>query len=332
MNSSGHEPVAGQSDAIEAVLAQAAPRPVPPGPVEDDIRAAVRAEWRAVARGRRSRRRAAFALAASIAMAVGIAVTVFRGGAVAPVEVATLVRAQGTFFMQGEDRSAALTPGDTRVLSGQVLTTGAGAAVGIEWNDGGSLRVDENTEVEFVSPREISLQAGRLYFDSAAARPGSGLVMRTPHGTVRHVGTQYLTESSPTTLVVSVREGRVSIAGTYRDETAVAGQRLELRGSGPAIVTNTNGTGADWEWTEAVAPPVDMQGKSTYEFLQWVGRETGHAVRFESESAERLARETMLIGEIASDPRTELRLRMMTVDLDARFDTADPSIVVSDGR
>ena len=67
-----------------------------------------------------------------------------------------------------------------------------------------------------------------------------------------------------------------------------------------------------------------------YEFLQWVGRETGHTIQFESQSAEALARNEQLRGAVNADPRTELRLRMMTVDLEARFDDEVTAIVVTD--
>ena len=69
---------------------------------------------------------------------------------------------------------------------------------------------------------------------------------------------------------------------------------------------------------------------TVYEFLQWVGRETGHTIRFESQAAETLAKHEQLRGAVNADPRTELRLRMMTVDLEARFDPEATAIVVTD--
>ena len=69
---------------------------------------------------------------------------------------------------------------------------------------------------------------------------------------------------------------------------------------------------------------------SVLEFLNWVGRETGHVIRFESDSAEALARSTLLKGAVNAEPRAELRLRMMTVDLEARFDEEGRAIIVTD--
>ena len=101
-------------------------------------------------------------------------------------------------------------------------------------------------------------------------------------------------------------------------------------GSARPSVTNTSGIGAEWQWIEAVSPAISVDGMSVFDFLHWVGRETGHAIRFESATAEALARDSLLKGSVNAGPRAELRLRMMTVDLEARFDEEGPAIVVSD--
>jgi hypothetical protein len=103
-----------------------------------------------------------------------------------------------------------------------------------------------------------------------------------------------------------------------------------MTGSAQPSITNTSGTGSEWQWIEAVSPSISVDGMSAYEFLLWVGRETGHAVEFEAESAENLARNTQLKGRVVASPREELRLRMMTVDLDAQFDPDGPAIIVTD--
>ena len=63
-----------------------------------------------------------------------------------------------------------------------------------------------------------------------------------------------------------------------------------------------------------------------------MGRETGFTVEFATADAEELARETILIGAVESDPRSELRLRMLTVDLDAEFDQSRSVMVITQSR
>lgn len=319
------------SDRIEALLEKAAPRPAPPQSIEEDVRASVRSEWTLTTRERR-RRRMAFGLAAAATVTLALAVSFsgLRQAGVAPVEVAKIDRGMGTLYVQS-DKSGQLEAVDTTsIVSGQILTTGEDSAAGLTWLTGGSLRVDGGTRLEFVAADEVFLHSGRVYFDSFGAEKQDGLSVRSPHGAVSHVGTQYMTESNAASLIVSVREGEVSIDGTYHEKTVFEGQRAQLTGSAQPSVTNTTGAGAEWQWIEAVSPNISVDDMSVFDFLNWVGRETGHAVQFASADAEAMARSTLLKGAVNAEPRVELRLRMMTVDLDARFDPGGPAIIVTD--
>ena len=318
-------------DAVEALLEKAAPRPTPPAEVEHEIRAVVRAEWDAVS-GRRRRKSLAtrFAIAATVTLVLAVSFTSLRQTGVAPVEVASINRSVGTLYVESGDASKTEITNAASIVTGQILTTGADAAAGLSWFAGGSLRIGSDTRIEFVSVEEVFLHSGRVYFDSAGSVPGSRLLIRSMHGVVSHVGTQYMTEVRAASLTVSVREGKVNIAGNHHDQTAFEGQRVQITGSARPSVTNTTGTGSDWEWIEAVSPAISVDGMSAFDFLQWVGRETGHEIRFETASAETVARHTQLKGAVNADPRTELRLRMMTVDLDAQFDPEGPAIIVTD--
>jgi ferric-dicitrate binding protein FerR (iron transport regulator) len=319
------------SDAVEALLEKAAPRPAPPDNAEHDVREAVRAEW-AVTTKRRRRRRVTtgFAVAATVTLALAFSLASLRQTGVAPAEVASIDRSAGTLYVQSSS-SAPLEAVDTNTLvSGQVLTTGADSAAGLTWLNGGSLRIAANTRIEFKAADKVFLHSGKIYFDSFGAITGSGLTIESAHGVVSHVGTQYITESNAASLIVSVREGEVAIEGTYHDQTVFEGQRVEMTGSARPSVTNTSGIGSEWEWVETVSPRISVDGMTIYEFLHWVGRETGYTVRFESEAAETLAKRDRFGGVVSADPRTELRLRMMTVDLEARFDAEATAIVVTD--
>ena len=122
----------------------------------------------------------------------------------------------------------------------------------------------------------------------------------------------------------------MNIDGAFHDQAVHEGQRVQMTGSARPMLTNTSGIGAEWQWIEAVSPAISVDGMSVFDFLHWVGRETGHAIRFESATAESLARSTLLKGSVNAEPRAELRLRMMTVDLDAQFNNEVGAIVVTD--
>lgn len=330
MNTTNDNNTSVSGDAVEALLEKAAPRPMPPEAVAQEVRAAVHGEWQTVTGRRRRRVAAGYALAATVTLVLAFSLIGLRQQGVAPVEVASIDRSIGTLYFQSNSSGVLERVHTNSIVTGQMLTTGKESAAGLDWHEGGSLRVDADTRVEFSGSNEVFLHTGRIYFDSAGAGDGSDLSIRTEHGVVTHVGTQFLTESTASSLIVSVREGEVSIDGAFHDQAVYRGQRAQLTGSARPVLTNTTGVGADWQWVEAVSPAISVDGMSVYDFLQWVGRETGHVVRFGSASAELLARTTLLKGSVNAGPRAELRLRMMTVDLDARFDGEGRAIFVTD--
>lgn len=331
MNTSSDTSNNRSGDAVENLLRQAAPRPSPPASVEQEVRDAVRSEWQAVSSRRRRRNGwRNIAAAATVLLAVVVTLNNLRDTTLPPVEVASLDQSRGTLYVQGGDTDATEAAAAAAFSVGQVLQTGDDSAAGLDWLGGGSLRVDAETRLEFTATNEIYLHRGRIYFDSQGEMAASGLTVRTEHGVVSHVGTQFMTAKTRTGLVVSVREGEVLIDGAAHSQKVRHGQRAELAGGGRPVITNTTGVGAEWEWVETISPAISVDGMSAYDFLQWVSQETGYVVRFANEDVRRLAQNTTLKGAVNAPPREELRLRMMTMDLTARFDPEGPYITISD--
>jgi hypothetical protein len=291
------------SDAVESLLEKAEPRPAPPPQMEADVRAAVQSEWAAVSgRQRRWRTGRNVALAASVLLAVVFAFTSLQQSSVPAIEVALLDQSKGTIRLHSNE-SGTIAEDTSTLFAGQTLQTGSDSAAGLAWAGGGSLRVDEQTRIEFISSSEIFLHNGRVYFDSLGTGDGGSFAVQTEHGLVTHIGTQYMTESNDSGIVVSVREGEVLVAGTAHDQTVHRGP---------------------------VSPSISVDGMTAFDFLQWVGRETGYSIHFSSEAVDELVRSTELKGSVDADPRTELRLRMMTMDLEAQFNSEGAVISVSD--
>lgn len=315
-------------EAVENLLRNVPPRPMPPEPDAAIVRDAVRAEWRTVTgRRRRLRRVTTFAAAASVVLAVAFTINALRVPSAADVQVATIDRSVGSIFLLG-DGSEMQQMQDLKTLSvGETIETDSGSGVGLAWLGGGMLRIDENTRVEFATPTEVVLHHGRVYFDSQPSELYAGITqssvdgfsIRTEQGVVTHVGTQYMTGINAGALQVSVREGQVRVDGAYFDAEAQAGERLEVTGGARPSVTNINGHGADWHWVEMTAPVVDVDERSIYEFLAWVSRESGLALRFEGES-ERIARARNLVGTADWAPRESLRILMDTTVLKTEID------------
>ena len=302
--------------ALEELLSKAQPRPLPPQQDEELIRQAVRAEWDHVTKRRiRTRRVTQFALAAAVLLAVFVSLNGLRG----PLDGKQLQQ------LASIEKQFGII---TMLNNGQAVETGEEAGLTLAWNDGGSLRLDQNTRVEFESGSEIYLQSGRIYFDSMPSGiptvrtdpDKAKLTIRTDAGTVRHFGTQFITQTDGDELSVMVREGRVSIEGSHVNKTATTGQKLTVTRDGQTSVHDVELTGGDWQWIEKTSPSFTLDNRPIIEFLTWVSRETGKPLKFESLAAETVAREKGLYGVADMEPSRALRIYMQTTALDWRIE------------
>lgn len=311
--------------ALEELLAKADPRPLPPQDDEELIRQAVRAEWDQVTTRRvRTRRIRNFALAASILLAVFASLNALRGtfdGAVLR-QLASIEKQFGIV---------------TILDNGQSVQTGIESGLTLAWHNGGSLRLDQNARVEFESASEIYLQSGRIYFDSmpsgvptVVTDPDKAkFTIRTNVGTVRHFGTQFITQANDDELIVLVREGRVSVEGSQVSETAAVGQRLTVTRNGQTSRQDIGLTGGEWQWVEKTSPSFTLDNRPIIEFLTWVSRETGQPLRFESSDAEQMVRTEDLRGVVVMEPSVALRTFMPAVAVSWRIENG--VIVIGDG-
>ncbi|HEX5788018.1 MAG TPA: FecR family protein, partial [Woeseiaceae bacterium] len=202
----------------------------------------------------------------------------------------------------------------------QVVQTAKDSGLGLRMN-GASVRLDEDSRIELEADNRLYLQRGRVYVDTADGA-GDALVVRTDQGSIVHLGTQYLVAIAGDELSVAVREGAVRIDGRYYDASAAAGEQVTLNGTRRPAVNGVAGFGGAWRWTEALAPRPDLDGLPAARFLAWVSDETGYRLAFDDDAAERIATTTVLKGAVDEDPRTALRLRLLTMDLAGDVDEA----------
>lgn len=327
-------------DALEQLLTQASPRPMPSQSDVAAVKHAVRAEWQHVSGRHQSRRRVlTFAIAATVLVGVFSIFSVFRTPVVEAVQVASIEKSFGSIYLLGEASELRETQELSSVLSGQTIVTGKGAGIALAWGSGGSMRMDENTRVEFTDKQSVYLESGRIYFDTdpstlmtgITGRDAEDFVLRTDHGEVTHIGTQYMTRVKGDTLTVSVREGQVSVDGQYQDPVvASSGEQISLAGRQRPTVLSINRSGGSWEWVGRTSPAADVDGKSLHEFLLWACREMGLELRYEGR-AEKVARQDAILrGTIDTQPDDALRLRLASAALEWRIE--EGVIYVSDSQ
>ena len=311
------------------------------------IRGAVHAEWQAVVGRLRTRRRLTqFAIAATVLLGIVASFNALRVTEVHPVQVATISKSYGSIYLLGEQSELQEMNDLASISAGQIIVTGDAAGIGLRWGIGGSLRVAGDTRIEFTSAESVYLRSGQVYFDSmpsalqdgdpnsavaAITGSASGFTIETDHGLVTHLGTQYMAFTDSDRLSVSVREGRVAIDGSYVEEAvAREGQQITISGSTRPSIVNFKGYGESWDWIGATAPTADVDGRTVHEFLNWVGREMGLQVAYESTTAERIAREGVLKGNVDMHPSDQLKFRMSGEDLSYHIDGGTINVGTTD--
>ncbi len=337
MTTSNQHSELGNDRALEQLLRQVPPRPTPRDSDAERVRSAVHAEWQSMT-GKRGTRRliTTFAIAATVLLALGVTINTLRVPSAVPVTVATIDKKIGSIYLLGEQSELQETDDLSVLTAGQTIITGHDSGVGLVWSAGGSLRIDEDTRIEFVSEDAIVLRSGRVYFDSQPSALSAGITVgsaapfeiRTEQGVVSHVGTQFMTSVVASSLSVSVREGQVIIEGAGYRETAEEGERIEFSGGGHPDVFKISRHGDVWEWAEAVAPSVDVDKRTIHDFLTWVSRETGLQLHYKDAAAESAAHIETLTGTVKIPPRDALDFWLPTVSVDWRIEGG--TIVVSE--
>ena len=308
-------------DVLAELVRAAGRRPLP---AEDDrsrVFTASQRAWRQAVTARWRRRRY-LALAASVAvLAIGGAiVSQLVPPAPLPVIASTaVIDGQVQALAPGTDEWRALDGADVEWIAGTRLRTSAGSRVSLDLSSGGSLRVDESTEMTLTSSERLVLIAGTMYFDSGTSTGAGTLEVVTSHGLVREIGTQFEVMSRSAALRVRVREGSVEIE---RDPqlaglTGAAGEQLRLDSAGGVERSPFSPVDPAWSWAVALAdaPPID--GRPLTELLDWVARETRHELRFADTDTENQAHDVILHGSLANaTPLEALEAALATTDLE----------------
>lgn len=307
---------------VAALLRAAGPRPMPSAEAMAAARAAVETEWRSVTVSRAGARRPAlrytgWAAAAGVAVAA-LTLWMVRSNLETPAAaIASLARIEGEVQLDGGNGQWTRLAGNDTIHEGARLRTAAGGRAALTLASGVQLRLDDATLVAFEDPGHVVLTKGAVYVDSGAT-PGSAsrdLVLETPAGRVRHLGTQYLARVDDGRLQVAVREGRIALEGPAGTAMAATGEQLTVA-DGRLSREPLPRTAADWQWISDITPPFSLDGRTVEEFLVWAARETGRTIVYASPDAGRQARSITLSGSVEGlAPDTAVQAVLSTTSL-----------------
>ncbi|RMF97715.1 MAG: hypothetical protein D6727_05025 [Gammaproteobacteria bacterium] len=303
----GKQQASGEDREIAALLEQVGPRVQPRPEAREAARAATRQAWMAtVARHRANRQRRQFAVAAGLLLVAGLAA--WFGSLQQSVQaspVAQVLAATGLVESRTGQVWTGLATGDA-VYTDMELRTGPEAGVVLAVTDGSQLKLGAASQLAWSASSQVELKRGGLYLDSGSVTPARGaLRIRTPHGDVRHLGTQYQLRVEATRLTVAVREGLVELFRSGQAMTASRGEALIAEAAGQIARSSVPTWGVDWAWADQLPTPFVIEGRQLADFLAWAARASGRTLRFTTRAAEAAARELTLRGDIGQLPAVE---------------------------
>ena len=287
-------------DAIAALVRLAGRRAPVPEDAAARVRAAVHDEWmQTMARRRRTRW---IGSAAAVAAAAVIVVVTRMTTSPQSAPVAPRVVVAG-----GQTNGAVIYAND-------VYEVANGNTASLAWGNA-TLRLDSGTRVRIASPSELTLERGAVYVDSN----GAGVLVRTPMGNVRDIGTQFEVRLTADRMRVRVRAGRVDLQRGSATHSAMAGIELDADARGGVTPHSIARNGAEWEWVLRAAPPIHLDGRTLAEVVASVTRDEGLKPVWFDETA-RNAATMRLHGDVPLTPEEALDTALVASGLTSRID------------
>ena len=330
-----------QDDAVAKIIRLAGRRPVAPADARARVYAAAHAAWQQSLAARSRTRPAPFAsrqgllwlaAAASVA-AIALSVAVLRSpGSKAGPAVATLqsIRGESSIERAGEHgwQPASLgVPAESELRAGDALRTSADGSAVLVFAQSVSLRVHADTQLVFRSPDRIDLERGTVYLDSGATEHANVAVhVRTPLGEVWDTGTQFELHAADHSLRIRVREGAVRFEDGDRSLDSGAGDELLIPAQGEAVRAQISPYDDAWNWAADLASFRPEGDYSAATLLEWISRETGRALQYDSAATRLHAEALRLHGAEGLSPVETLDVVAATTDLS--YDLDATAIVV----
>jgi hypothetical protein len=180
-------------------------------------------------------------------------------------------------------------------VSGSVVAAqGAGE---LRWLHGGTLRLQAGARLRIVDRDVVELQSGSLYVALVGPHAADVLSVRTPFGTVQHIGTRFMLTVSGDALDLSVREGSLRLSGPQAVAVS-AGDAVHVDGAGNVAHRALQAGDPAWRWVGTPLYPFDPDGQTMLALLHWVTQEKQCALTFDDEATRRRAEQTVLHGAI----------------------------------
>ena len=285
-------------DNLARLLRLAGPRPEPSPEVTAEVYDSVRAAWAARGR-RRSRLRYVLQGAVAASLIAVVAVLLWPASVERPVTVAigNVQQVAGAVSANVDGAWRSLHSGD-EFSTGMPLRTNTAAGLGLQLGNGASVRLAADTRLVFETAQRLRLEQGRVYVDTAGARPGAQYEVMTNTGVIRNLGTQFEVYSDGERTRVRVRGGEVVLDTAAESLHARRGEALLADRAGRIERSRFPSDDPQWQWVQELAPPFETNDSRVIDLVDWVARETGREVVFADARARNAAAATRISGSI----------------------------------
>ena len=221
--------------------------------------------------------------------------------------------------------------------AGTMIETLNDGLVTLTLQTGGNLRLHNNSQLIINENNEFTLAFGTVYFDSgqddlnivnskiAGSESSSShlgaITIKTLHGNIQDIGTQFQVSSNKNTLQVSVREGLINLHNEQGTHVVNHGFQLTEKSNGSFVKTAISPRDPKWHWVNDAAPKFSLEGKSLHQFLVWITREHGLTLHFNQNHTEKLSKLIVLHGDIDGlDLQQALNTVFATIELTYSID------------
>jgi ferric-dicitrate binding protein FerR (iron transport regulator) len=309
-----------ESDSVAALLRKVGRRHAPPPEDYERVLAVSREAWRRTVR-QRARRRWSYSIAASVALISLLVGVAWQFDRVQPgLQVGQLSFVSGGVFA-GDTSGEGwrwISQGGIPMLAGSRLRTDTSGRASLRLNADTSLRVAASTDLLLQRANRVELLSGRVYFD--VQERGSGAVeVVTRFGTLRDIGTQFEVLANADGLRVRTREGAVSLAraGSAELLECTSSEELRVDANGHVERGTISAHDEEWAWAAELAEPPRGDGLPLSSFLDWVARETGRRLQYDSEQTRERVGQVILHGTTRGlAPVQALDAALATTDID----------------
>lgn len=269
---------------IQAIFDKAGAPHTPDEARKSDSRAQLRQVWQQTVSTNKRKQRWRTALPIGLVASIAIVgLIVLRLDLFADPILGQIVYAQGEVQHTSKNGDQL----DTSLFTGHMVVTPSDALVTLKLADTTVLQLGPSTQVTIQGESDVWLHYGKIYVDSSGT--DQSILIRTPLGEIRDIGTQFEVSLDENSLELAMREGtaELQLADNTSAPVVAASRNLEsdliLVEAGGLVTRGVLSPSANrWGWTRQGTPDHPAGEHTLASIVKWAARHTGREIAYDS--------------------------------------------------